>query len=163
MRFDLSKPAMSEDPRSTRPGPAIPLAAFNWKAIAFGLFTDICSTGAMSLVLYALVGARLVEEAATPEVIEQTLLASHLYVLASMAAGLGCTVLGGYVAARIAGRLEYYHALFTGVGVLLFGELMMLGSKTDYSIGLRILGDLLLVPAALYGARLRKRTLRDVK
>lgn len=158
MRFSgIMRSTAARPRRPDFPPPAVPLSAFNWKAVAFGIFADVFSTGAMSMLLYALLGARLVGEGAAPEAIEQTLLTSDAYVLIALAGGLACTVFGGYVAARVAGRLEYFHGLLTGIGVLVFSELMMLGSPVDYSVALRVLGDVLLVPAALYGAHLRKR------
>jgi hypothetical protein len=65
-------------------------------------------------------------------------------------------VLGGYVAARVANQREYYHALLTGVVVLVFGELMIGMSSEDYPLAYRVIGDLLAVPAALLGGHLRK-------
>ncbi|HZP86236.1 MAG TPA: hypothetical protein VFB54_05405 [Burkholderiales bacterium] len=149
---------MSEDPqhRSSSSARPPPLAAFNWKAVAFGLFTDILSTAVLSVVLFSLLGTRLVAEGTAPRDMERALLSSNAYLLVSMIAGLGCTVLGGYVSAWVAGRLEYYHALLTGIAVLIFGELMMLGSPLDYPLAYRVLGNLLLIPAALYGGHLRK-------
>lgn len=140
--------------------PAVPFSALNWKAIAFGILTDIFATGLVSLLLLLVLGARLAGPGVSGDELEQTLLASNTYLGLSFVGGLSCTVLGGFVAARIAGRLEYYHGLFTGLGVLVFGELMMLNSPADYALALRLLGDALLIPAALWGAHLRKRAVQ---
>lgn len=139
---------------------AVPFSALNWKAIAFGVLADIFATGLMSLLLFVVLGARLAGPGVSGDLLEQTLLASNTYLALSFVGGLSCTVLGGFVAARIAGRLEYYHGLFTGLGVLVFGELMMLNAPTEYALALRLLGDALLIPAALWGAHLRKRALQ---
>lgn len=148
---------MDDQPGPPRNASAVPFAELNWKAIAFGIFTDIFGTGLMSLLLFMVLGARLVSPDMANEEVAQALVDSNAYLFLSFAGGLACTVLGGFIAARIAGRLEYFHGLFTGLGVLIFGELMMLNSPGEYGLALRIVGDLLLVPAALVGAHLRKR------
>jgi hypothetical protein len=77
--------------------------------------------------------------------------------------GLGCTVLGGYVTARTAQRREYYHALLTGIVVLVLGEIMVSGSDGAMSLAMRVIGDILVIPAALLGAYLFKSGRQQVE
>jgi len=130
------------------------------RAVGLGLISDIAATIAASVVLTAVVGRRLVGEHATVEEMQQALLASDAYTLLALATGLCCTALGGYVAARVAGEREYLHALYTGVAVLVFGELMLAQSDTPYPVAYRLIGLALTIPAALYGGHLRKRGVR---
>jgi hypothetical protein len=149
---------MNEDPPEAggRVGRA-PSLAGTIRAVGLGLISDIAATLAASVVLSMVFGARLAGDAATPEELERALLASDGYTLLALAAGLSCTVLGGYVAARVAGEREYYHALLTGIAVLVFGEMMLAQSAVAYPFAYRLLGNLLVIPAALYGGHLRKR------
>lgn len=140
----------------SRPARA-PSLAWTIRAVGLGLICDIAATLAATLLLTALLGGRLAGENATPEALEQALLASDAYTLLALAAGLGCTALGGYVAARAAGEREYLHALLAGVAVLVLGELALSQSSSAYPSAYRLIGLLLTIPAALYGGHLRKQ------
>lgn len=152
-----------DDPRETPPtdrsSPS--RTPFGWgatvRAVGAGLVADIAATMVAGLLLVTVIGGRLVGEGASAEDLEQALLASGGYVLLSLLAGLACTVLGGYVAARVAGEREYYHALLTGIAVLVFGELMLAQTSAAYPLAYRLIGNILIIPAALYGGHLRKQ------
>jgi hypothetical protein len=73
----------------------------------------------------------------------------------SLLVGLCFTALGGYVAARVADRREYFHAVLVGVVSLVLGELMVGMSPEGYPLAQRLVGDLLVIPAALLGGHLR--------
>ncbi len=149
---------MNDDYRKPDTPPTrAPSLSWSIRAVGLGLISDIAATLVVSIVLTALVGSRLAGEGATAEELEQALLASDAYTLLALGAGLSCTVLGGYVAARTAGEREYLHALFAGVAVLVFGEMMLAQSSTAYPVTYRLIGLLLTIPAALYGGHLRKR------
>ncbi len=134
-----------------------PSLAWTIRAVGLGLISDIAATVVVSVVLTAIVGRRLAGENASLDELEQALLASEGYTLLALLAGLACTVLGGYVAARAAGEREYLHALLAGVAVLVFGEMMLAQSTGAYPFGYRVIGTLLTIPAAVYGGHLRKR------
>ena len=53
---------------------------------------------------------------------------------------------------RVARQREYYHALLTGIVVLLIGEIMVSTSPDGTPLATRIIGDILVIPAALLGA-----------
>ena len=107
------------------------------------------------MALLVVFSSMLVAQGQAPENISALLLQSNQYLLVSLAVGLTCTVLGGYVAARVANRREYWHALIVGAIVLIIGEIMVSGDPTGMPLSIRIIGDLLVVPAALLGAHLR--------
>lgn len=149
---------MNDPSRPADRGPArAPSLAWTVRAVGLGLICDIGATLAATLLLTAMLGGRLVGEHATAQALEQALLASDTYILLALAAGLGGTVLGGYVAARAAGEREYLHAMLAGVAVLVLGELALSQSGSAYPVAYRLIGALLTVPAALYGGHLRKR------
>jgi hypothetical protein len=73
----------------------------------------------------------------------------------SLLVGLCFTGVGGYVAARTANHREYFHALLVGIVSLVLGELMVGMSPEGYPLAQRLVGDLLVIPAALLGGHLR--------
>jgi hypothetical protein len=127
-----------------------------WKAVTFGVLADIAGTFLAGLLLLVVLGSVMVSRGASPEELDRTLLQSDAYLLFAGVIGLGFTVLGGYVAARVANQREYYHGLLTGIVVLVFSEMMTSLSPEGYPLAYRIIGDLLAIPAALFGAHLRK-------
>jgi hypothetical protein len=127
-----------------------------WKAVAFGVLADVLATFVGSIVLFAVLGSFMVSQGASPENLDANLMSSDVTILLGLALGLACTVLGGYVTARVARRREYYHALLTGIVVLVLGEVMLSGSPDGAPLAVRIIGNILVIPAALVGAYLCK-------
>ncbi len=127
-----------------------------WKAVLFGVTTDLFGSTIGGMVLLVLFSSMLVAQGQAPEEISPMLLQSNQYLFLSLAVGLTFTVLGGYVAARVANHRERRHALIVGVIVLIIGEIMVSGDPTGMPLSIRIIGDLLVVPAALLGAHLRR-------
>jgi hypothetical protein len=132
------------------------------KAVAFGVLTDLVGTTVGGIVLVVIFSSILIGQGHTPESLGPLLTDSGAYLVVSLAVGLSFTVLGGYVAARVANRREYWHALIVGIIVLVIGEVMVSADPTSMPLSVRIIGDLLVVPAALFGAHLR-RTAKDAK
>jgi hypothetical protein len=126
-----------------------------WKAVLLGVTTDLFGTTIAGMVLVVLFSGMLVAQGRAPEDIAPTLLQSNQYLFVSLAMGLSFTVLGGYVAARVANRQEYKHALIVGIIVLIIGEIMVSSDPTGMPLSIRIIGDLLVIPAALLGAHVR--------
>lgn len=127
-----------------------------WKAVLLGVTTDLFGTTIAGMVLLVLFSGMLVAQGRTPEEISPMLLQSNQYLFLSLALGLSFTALGGYVAARVANHREYWHALIVGVIVLIIGEIMVSGDPTGMPLSIRIIGDLLVVPAALLGGHMRR-------
>ena len=147
---------MSNDPytppsapvRDRSPEPA----GSTWKAVTFGVLADVCATFLGGIALFAVMGSFLVSQGASPEDLDASLAGSDLTQLLGVTLGLCCTVLGGYVTGRVARQREYYHALLTGIVVLLIGEIMVSTSPDGTPLATRIIGDILVIPAALLGA-----------
>jgi hypothetical protein len=74
----------------------------------------------------------------------------------SLFVGLCFTGVGGYVAARAANHREYFHGLLVGVASLVLGELMVSVGPEGYPLAQRLIGDLLVIPAALVGGHIRR-------
>lgn len=140
--------ARVKDPQSqqTRPAPL---------AIALGFIVDVGGTMVFSLAAGIVASMLLVSGGTAPEDLALALEQSVTFQLTSLAGGLACTVLGGYVAARFANRSEYATAFAVGLASLVFGEAMFLFAGQIAPLWLRLLGDLLVIPAALLGGHLR--------
>ena len=78
---------------------------------------------------------------------------SDLVNLISLIAGLGCTLLGGIVAARRAGRSFVRHGGWVGVVSLVLGValLALFPQETLQPAWVQVLGLLLIVPAGMLG------------
>ena len=127
-----------------------------WKAILLGVLTDIGGTLAASVVLSVLAALSMGDTAADPDAFRNNL-GSGLWQLLAMAMGSLCTLLGGYVAARVANHAEYRYAAVCGLLSLVLSELFATGSDMQSDFGLRIAGWIVTVPLAMLGARWRLR------
>lgn len=124
-------------------------------AIALGFGVDVLATMVVSTVLSVVAGVSLAAGGASPEDAAALVDRSAGWLAVGMLAGLCCTALGGYVAARFANHAEYANAFAVGVASLVFGEAVLIAFSQDLPLWLRLAGDLLVVPAALLGGHLR--------
>lgn len=74
------------------------------------------------------------------------------YLLSALTLGTASTVVGGYLAARLASAVPYFNALAFGLLGMIIGIVMTEGLP----LWIRVLGLSLTVPAALLGAHIRK-------
>ena len=124
-------------------------------AVALGFFVDIGATMIFGVALAIVGGVGLAAGGADAQAIDAIVERSAGFQLIGLAGGLACTALGGYVAARFANHSEYANAFAVGLASLVFGEVMLLVQAQDYPLWLRLLGDALVIPAALVGGHLR--------
>ena len=132
---------------------------FRWKAVVLGAATDLGGSalaGGALLFIFSVLSAS--DAGDTKEVLER-LGQSWPFLLTSMVVGGGFTVLGGYVAGRIARHSFLKHALAAGglslaLGILLFGS-----DDGPYSGILAFFGYGLHFPLALLGGWLAWRRL----
>lgn len=75
------------------------------------------------------------------------------YLTAALILGTASTVLGGYIAARLARGVPYFNALAFGVLGVVLGVL----TTRDLPLWFKVTGLALTVPAALLGGHLAKR------
>ncbi len=127
-----------------------------WKAVLLGVTTDLFGSTIAGMVLLVVFSGMLVAQGLEPKDISPMLMQSNQYLFLSLAVGLSFTTLGGYVAARVANNREYWHAMIVGVIVLIIGEILVSNDPTGLPLSIRIIGDLLVVPAALVGGHLRR-------
>lgn len=82
----------------------------------------------------------------------QVLLQDARYLMLGMILGTASTVLGGYLAARLAGSVPYFNAAAFGVLALLISSI----GAGELPAWFKIMGLLLTLPAALLGGHLAK-------
>jgi hypothetical protein len=155
---------MAEDPyappKSTVADPGNERQGSFVKAILVALAVDIGGTFAASILLSVMVGVVMGSAGNTAEETAELFARSLLLKTAMMVIGIGCTVLGGYVAGRIANRTELNVALMFGVCTLIAGELLSrwMGNNPDGWEQAVFL--VLTIPAAVFGGWLYKRRKR---
>ena len=125
--------------------PAAPGSAF--KAVALGVAADLGGTLGVGI----LIGVLMLAAGVAPEALDAmaTNPDSWLFWVAG-AAGLGCSVLGGYVCARAARRDETR----LGAIVAAVSAVAGFGMGEDLQLGTLLAMTLLSIGAVLYGARL---------
>ncbi|HTP96298.1 MAG TPA: hypothetical protein VMK05_10625 [Burkholderiales bacterium] len=137
-------------------GPPRPPRGSRLKAVVIGCLVDTIGTTLFVIASSFAISVALALGGMPTESIARTLADSPAYQLFSFVAGMSFTVLGGFVAARIANYLEYRTALWVGFIGLVLGELMFSTSPDPAApLWTRIMGDLLIMPAALFGANLK--------
>lgn len=124
-------------------------------AVVLGFFVDIVGTMIVSVIATSVFAMMLGTEDATPETLAAAIQGSMGFQTFALIGGLACTVIGGYAAARFANHAEYATAFAVGVASLLFGEATLLAFPNDVVLWQRLIGDLLVVPAALVGGHFR--------
>lgn len=125
------------------------------KAIVLATLAVIGIDLLSQLMLVAVFGERLVNPTdAEIEAATAALYANRSFMTAVLIVGTVSTVVGGYLVARLAGRLPYFNALAFGVFGILLGLLM---PSSDLPRWFIIMSVLLTIPAALLGAWLSKR------
>jgi len=120
--------------------PAKPGSAF--KAIALGLAVDVGGSLIASVILAAIYGAALAAEGVKPEDIAAAMQASATdswFFYVGSLLGLGFSVLGGYVCARIARRSEMTLGAILAVlsalsGLFLAGDALQLGTLLSMTL-----------------------------
>lgn len=90
------------------------------------------------------------------EQIDQALRAvslSNVYLICALISGTSTTILGGYLAARIAKTYPYFNAAAFAVIGIVIGLVL----SSDTPLWFDIIGYVSTLPAALYGGRLAKQ------
>jgi Na+/H+-translocating membrane pyrophosphatase len=129
-------------------------------AIAAGLAADVAGTFVGGIIVTIVLGVFLAGQGVAPEDMDTMLATSSAFQVFSMAFGLAFTVLGGYVAARVANHRELWHGMVLGIASLLFGELYLAVSGAEIDLWQRIASWLLMVPAGIWGASLYRQRKR---
>lgn len=132
-----------------------------WKAIGLGLLVDIGGTMVLGTVFAILAGVVMASQGYSAEEAEATfsgpVLDSWVSALA-MLIGLGCSVAGGYVCARIVRQQELKFAAIQGVLANVLGLLLAAGpDAADDRPFLLLAVGFVAVMAGAVGGQLRNR------
>ncbi len=130
---------------------------FKWTAIIIGSATYIVGTIVATFVVGVAAGIALTIAGEPP--VDLELLTNTSFLIAELAVILGVSCLGGFVAARLAKRAELAHAaamalICLGLGLLVARAMPNRLLPAWYLIA----RDLLVVPAALFGGVLARRS-----
>ena len=118
------------------------------KAIGIGVLVDIAGSLITALIFAIVYSIILSQQGHSTTEIESMMTGSSFVYLVSLILGLGCTVLGGFVCARIAKREEVKHSAIMGVGGLV---LSLLSTGDPEPVWYLIIGVILTVPMAVVG------------
>lgn len=125
------------------------------KAVVIAFFAELCVDMLVVHILIMFFGRALLvpdmPEAEFKAAVE-TIAATGDYQLVAFACGMATTILGGYLAARLAKDFPYYNGLAIGVVGIVF-----VLAFSDGPLWITIVGVLLTIPGALYGAHLAKK------
>jgi hypothetical protein len=126
------------------------------KGILLGVLTDTGGNTIAGIVLMVIFASSRI----TPDMSEQEINDAILalaqgggFLLASLIVGLGFTILGGYVAARVAKKGIYQNSATVGAIDMLLGILFTSASARWFDIA----GFLIVIPAALLGGHLARK------
>jgi hypothetical protein len=126
--------------------PSSPKSNIDIKAVILGFLTDTVATIAISTLLITAMAAAGIPENSIPERMRTV---SGL--LLSLIFGLGCTVLGGYVAGRVAKRTEVVQGAVVGGVSLILGLLLR---ESGQPLWYEIVGFVAIIPAGIAGGRI---------
>lgn len=131
------------------------MTRFDPKAIIIAMLLSLALDVVGSILLVAGFGAQLTS-GMSPEEVNAAVLAvtqTTSFMLASLVYGMGTTVFGGYVAARLARGYPYFNALAVGVLGIVLGLLL----ADDAPFWFEALGFVLSMPAAVLGGHIAQR------
>jgi len=127
------------------------MVRINIKAVVLGFLATIALDTLVSVALLAVLGGDIFAEGKSEQQIMDAIRATTTtmpYLMYSFVPGSMTTVVGAYLAARIAKTYPYFNAL--GVGVL--GAVWGLLYWSDLPLWFNLLALVLVVPTALVGA-----------
>ena len=130
---------------------------FRWKAVLVGAAIDIAASTVTGIALVVVAALLTGPAAGGAEESVARLSESWTFLMISMVLGGACTVLGGYVAGRIARHSFLKHALVAGALSLVIGIALFHGDDGPYAGLLAFLGYGLHLPLALLGGWLARR------
>ncbi len=135
--------------------------AISIKAIVLGFLTDVVGSIVFSIAFPLLLAIILASTGYSGEELEPRLMEvakSKSYVMLTLVAGLGFTLLGGYVAGRMAKSGEYFHSGAVGLLNILFGLFLI----SRFTAWYNMLAFALVFPVAVMGGHLAKKKKRTL-
>ncbi|MCI0606409.1 hypothetical protein L0156_25780 [bacterium] len=130
--------------------------SINWKAVLVGWGIDIAASTIFITGLTVLIGVAYGVSGNQHKV--QDVFNSKDFLIYSLIFGLLFTVVGGYVAARIAGRREILHSVIVGVLSILTGlGCSQIGSAQAIPGWFTTISHIITIPAAMLGGFVRAK------
>jgi hypothetical protein len=136
-----------------------------YKAVGLGLLADLGGTTLYSIALVFLYSIALASQGLSQEEIEQALRdvpPDSLFFWIGALGGMGFSVLGGYVCARVALQSEYTLGAILAVASVVLGTLL-LGGTGSLDLGLAIVLHAGSVAAVIAGAHIGKKQNRAAR
>lgn len=137
----------------------IDIKTLNARAIITGFMVDIIGTLIAGTVIGIIAILVMTSGGTSAEQVASELTASSAFQNLSLFIGFSCTFLGGYTAAKLAGKGELTNAFGAGVLSTLFSLIVTLFTETtglsDYAI------ILFVIPFAVLGGYLKKITAKQ--
>jgi hypothetical protein len=131
--------------------PAEPRRGISVLAIFLGVLTDVGGTFIFSMCLGIVLAVFLLSQGAAPEEIQQTARTPMVWLVAFVP-GMCLSILGGFVAARVAKRSELLHGAMSGSISAIFALLMQFTQSNP--VWYMVASTLIVPPLAVLGARL---------
>ncbi|MFQ5683956.1 MAG: YrzE family protein [Candidatus Binatia bacterium] len=130
------------------------------RPIIIGVIVDYLSTAVSGTVYVILFSMKegLKNGNSSEETIQRILTSPESLLILGLI-GVFCTVLGGYIAGRVAKELEVKHGTLVGVGSLVLTTLegIISGQSTPYPQWYGIMGYLVTIPAGALGGYIAQR------
>jgi len=126
------------------------------RAVAIAFVSELVADLVIRSVLFVMFAQGMLAEGMTDDElakVRKAVLETTAYIPWAMVFGTLTTIGGGYLAARLAKRIPYYHGLAIGIVGVLFA--LALWSPDDG--GLEYLGLVITIPCSIYGAHLARR------
>jgi hypothetical protein len=126
------------------------------RALAIAFAAELGVDFIISMVVFGFFAGDLLKPGITQEEFEavaRQVMQTTPYVPWMMMFGTATTIGGGYLAARLAKQIPYYHGLAMGVLGIVY---ILVGWNGDLG-WLNVLALLITIPASLYGAHLAKK------
>ena len=128
---------------------------FRWAAVVIGAAADLGASTLTGIVLVVLMSLR--SQSGSMQEMMARLNLDWSFLMTSMLLGGACTVLGGYVAGRIARHSFLTHALAAGLLSLIAGLMLFPPDDGPYAGIVALLGYGLHLPLAALGGRIAAR------
>ena len=126
------------------------------KAVAIAFVSELVADLVIRSVLFVMFAQGMLSEGMTDDElakVRKAVLDTTAYIPWAMVLGAATTIGGGYLAARIAKRIPYYHGLAIGI----VGVLYSLALWSPDAGGLDYLGLVSTIPFSIYGAHLARK------
>jgi len=128
----------------------------SFKAVAIAFVSELVADLVIQSVLFVMFAQGMLTEGMSDEdmvKVRKAVVETTAYIPWALAFGTATIVGGGYLAARIAKRIPYYHGLAMGIVGVVF-SLMLWNANVG---ALEYLGLVITIPCAIYGAHLARK------